>query len=102
MQQVLAASIPATSSAAPLGSPALPTPAVTYARPDLSPDPDERARAERVNQALRRHDLAAAQEAANTRAFQELVDEGRRDITAHQGEDRAATQADQARAGAEQ
>ncbi|HEY5799889.1 MAG TPA: hypothetical protein VIT92_06700 [Burkholderiaceae bacterium] len=67
---------------------------VPYARPDLSLDPQERARARLVQEALLRYDVRTAQALANTQALQEMVNLGQREQAAYLQDDRAASSAD--------
>ncbi|MCG2586037.1 hypothetical protein [Massilia sp. TS11] len=54
-----------------------------YARPDLSPDPAERARAAELQAALNAHDLQRAQALATSVALQQLYNEGQRAYAEH-------------------
>lgn len=57
-----------------------PTP---YARPDLSANPAERARAAELQAALKIHDMQRAQALVNTPALQQMYNEGQRAYAEH-------------------
>ena len=66
---------PAAVAAAQVRVQAGPGVAVPYARPDLSADPQERANAYAMREALAAQDFRAARKLATTRALREMYNE---------------------------
>lgn len=67
---------------APAG-PGVAAAAIPYARPDLSPDPAERAKAYAMREALVRQDHAEARKLATTRALREMFNEAQHERAAN-------------------